>query len=433
MNLVTKDLVYATDYCGVKSGRDVNKFKEMNLTPLAAQKVSAPTIAESPVNIECKVTEIKELGSHHMFMAEVVSVQVSDDYMNVDCIEYVSDSDFPLISLYSTSKDYRITAPDTIYKKLHDIQYETKLLNSKYSEFNLEYNAYKLSIPKEMIQFSSAKPTLAYSLKYKQSKLKSDLLFKFDTTNSIKYDFAGLPNAQSFYLISDIDNEKPIYTSDYINYMKTGYNFDKASINRQTTVSSALAATSILGGVAGIAAGAATGGVSAAAGISLITGGISSAINIINNRIAAEADIKRKITAYQNSSTGISGVNALDLRKEYKAFDLYIREYEMSEDLKNYIYNLFREFGYQLNIVDNPHDYMYSRLYYNYIKLGKCDFTSRTKSYYAKNLDLLNEYKRISQEGYYVYHPYFYLTESGVDKYMFDFNKEYENFERSLE
>ncbi len=83
VNLVTKDLVFATDYCGVKSGRDVNKFKEMKLTPLAAQKVSAPIIAESPVNIECKVVEELPLGSHTMFVAEVVNVTVEDAYLNV--------------------------------------------------------------------------------------------------------------------------------------------------------------------------------------------------------------------------------------------------------------------------------------------------------------------------------------------------------------
>lgn len=82
INLTTKDLAYATDYCGVKSGRDIDKFAKMNLTADKASVVSCPIIAESPVNIECKVTEIKELGSHDMFIAEVVAVDVSDDYMD---------------------------------------------------------------------------------------------------------------------------------------------------------------------------------------------------------------------------------------------------------------------------------------------------------------------------------------------------------------
>lgn len=82
VNLVTKDLTFAADYCGVKSGRDTDKFKEMHLTPLKSQKISAPGIAESPVNIECRVTEVKELGSHDLFIAEVLNVTADDRYMD---------------------------------------------------------------------------------------------------------------------------------------------------------------------------------------------------------------------------------------------------------------------------------------------------------------------------------------------------------------
>ena len=83
VNLTTEELAYATDWCGVKSGRDFDKWKEMKLTPVKAEKLEyAPMIGECPVNIECKVVEVKELGSHAMFLAEVVSVQVDDAYMD---------------------------------------------------------------------------------------------------------------------------------------------------------------------------------------------------------------------------------------------------------------------------------------------------------------------------------------------------------------
>ena len=83
VNLTTKDLARATDWCGVKSGRDVDKFQQMHLTAAKAIHLkSAPIIAESPVNIECKVKEVLELGSHHMFLAEVAGVQISEKYMN---------------------------------------------------------------------------------------------------------------------------------------------------------------------------------------------------------------------------------------------------------------------------------------------------------------------------------------------------------------
>ncbi|MGN0411633.1 MAG: flavin reductase family protein [Lachnospiraceae bacterium] len=82
VNLTTEDLVFATDYCGVKSGRDVDKWKEMNLTRESGEVVKAPMIKESPVNIECRVTEEKDLGSHVMFLAEVVSVHADKAYMD---------------------------------------------------------------------------------------------------------------------------------------------------------------------------------------------------------------------------------------------------------------------------------------------------------------------------------------------------------------
>lgn len=82
VNLTTKDLVRACDYCGVTSGRDVDKFEKMKLTPIKLPNVSVPGIKESLLNIECRVKKIEELGSHTMFIADVVGVTVDDEYMD---------------------------------------------------------------------------------------------------------------------------------------------------------------------------------------------------------------------------------------------------------------------------------------------------------------------------------------------------------------
>ena len=82
INLTNKDLAYATDWCGVKTGAKVDKFKEMHLTKEECQFVSAPAIKESPLSIECKVTDIKEFGSHHMFIADVMSIDADEKYIN---------------------------------------------------------------------------------------------------------------------------------------------------------------------------------------------------------------------------------------------------------------------------------------------------------------------------------------------------------------
>lgn len=82
INLTTEELAHATDYCGVRSGREVDKWKEAKLTPVKSDLVKAPCIAESPVNIECRVVRTEHLGSHDMFLAEVAAVHVDDRYMD---------------------------------------------------------------------------------------------------------------------------------------------------------------------------------------------------------------------------------------------------------------------------------------------------------------------------------------------------------------
>ncbi len=82
INLTTAELAFATDYCGVKSGRDVDKLRTLKLTPLPADKVRAPLIKESPVNIECQVTQVIQLGSHDLFLAKVAAVHADEAYMD---------------------------------------------------------------------------------------------------------------------------------------------------------------------------------------------------------------------------------------------------------------------------------------------------------------------------------------------------------------
>lgn len=82
INLPTVELVKATDYCGVKSGRNVNKFQEMKLTPVMGQEVSCPMIAETPVNLECKVTRVMSFPTHDMFLADIVAVHADDSLLD---------------------------------------------------------------------------------------------------------------------------------------------------------------------------------------------------------------------------------------------------------------------------------------------------------------------------------------------------------------
>lgn len=125
INLTTRRLVKATDFCGVRSGRDYDKFKEMDLTAVYDEDTGCTMIEESPVNIVCRVTEIKELGSHDMFLAEVVAVYVDDTYMDekgkfhlnaTDLIAYSHGSYFTLGQQLGTF-GYSVMKPKTTKKK----------------------------------------------------------------------------------------------------------------------------------------------------------------------------------------------------------------------------------------------------------------------------------------------------------------------------
>lgn len=100
INLTTEEMARATDWCGVRSGRDYNKFAETGLTPAPAAVVKAPVVAEAPLSIECRVKEIVKLGSHDMFIAEVVNVQADDRYMDPATGRWALEKSLPLVYLH---------------------------------------------------------------------------------------------------------------------------------------------------------------------------------------------------------------------------------------------------------------------------------------------------------------------------------------------
>ena len=126
INLTTRKLARATDYCGVKSGRDVDKFADMHLTAAPSVKIEAPAIAESPVNIECKVTQVLELGSHDMFIAEVMAVNVDESLLDEKGTLHLSDAD---LIAYSHGRYYGLG--DFIGKFGYSVQKPSKPKSSR--------------------------------------------------------------------------------------------------------------------------------------------------------------------------------------------------------------------------------------------------------------------------------------------------------------
>jgi flavin reductase (DIM6/NTAB) family NADH-FMN oxidoreductase RutF len=137
INLTNKDLAKATDYCGVRSGREVDKFKDMKLTCGKADKLEyAPIIEESPVSIECKVTEVKKLGSHHMFIAEVLAVDVDEKFMDDRGKFRLNDSD---LMVYSHGEYYNLK------NKLGTFGYSVKRKSSNHKSSNHKSSNHKSS------------------------------------------------------------------------------------------------------------------------------------------------------------------------------------------------------------------------------------------------------------------------------------------------
>ncbi|MFV0398203.1 MAG: flavin reductase family protein [Bacteroidales bacterium] len=99
INLTTKEMAYATDWCGVRSGEEYNKFEEMKLTPIPSKYVQAPLVEESPVSIECRVREIISLGTHDMFLADVINITVDDRYLDPETGQFkLSDANLLVYS-----------------------------------------------------------------------------------------------------------------------------------------------------------------------------------------------------------------------------------------------------------------------------------------------------------------------------------------------
>lgn len=121
INLTTKDLAFATDYCGVRSGRNYDKWSDCHLTKEKADQVLCPMIKESPVNIECKVSQIQELGSHHMFIADVVAVHVDDTLLDEHNTFHLNDS-----NLISYSHGTYLTLGEPVGKFGYSIQKKEK-------------------------------------------------------------------------------------------------------------------------------------------------------------------------------------------------------------------------------------------------------------------------------------------------------------------
>lgn len=326
--------------------------------------------------------------------------------LNTEFLSYV-DGGFDLDEL-----QLAYNAGDLSANKNHDIKYESKLYNSNFYSVKYAYDNFEKEILLERFNVRTDFP--GNVIKFKQSNnISSNSLFDIQAINGTYEE----PTLYGRYLNVNRQNELALFSSDYINYIRTGYNYDKKAKERQRYSNIMSIGLSAAGSVAGFAASAITGGVSTAAAIGTTQSLINGISNAIFQAISAEDAINQKLESTKQSPASVSNTEDLNLLSYYNGNRLIHYTESVSDEVKNSIYTLFRLTGYACNEYGVPN--VSSRLYYNFLQ---CDADIEESSWTA-GTDFLDDIKSRLKTGITIFHKV-----NG----SYDFQQTKENFETWL-
>ena len=301
----------------------------------------------------------------------------------------------------------------TNYANKNMVRYvsDPKLYHSSFSLFKLVYDSYSLPIAMERAHYS--KPTAKFTLEMKASNsIQSNLVFHFVTTD-INY----IDNADySLYLVSTRNNEVPIYNNAYIDYLRNGYNFDRKSQTREAALTWTTTALSLVGSAASFALTPVTGGLSAVAGVGLLTSSVASIGRAITATVQNESNIQKTLEQTKSQATNVSGVDDLDLLKYYGKNKAHFMKYTVSENMKKKLNDLFYYCGYAYQNYGKPD--LNSRLWFNFVQ---CDPVFQRTGVYNEYLDDISAHFKL---GVTIFHH----DENG----NYDLKQTKENWEVSL-
>ena len=291
----------------------------------------------------------------------------------------------------------------------YDIKYESKLYNSSFYTLKYMYDNFEKEFLLERYHTSILNPGI--DIKFKQSNnISSNSLFDLTAYNG-SYDE---PLVYGQYLNVNRSNEVALYSSDYINYIRTGYNYDKKAKELQFQSSLTSTGLSTIGSIFSAAFG---GGIGQAAAISAGTSVFKSIVDTINSQIQAENNIQQKLDQTRLSPTSVSSTEDLNLLSYYNGNRLLKVQESIQDRIKNSIYNLFRLTGYACNDYGIPQTD--TRLYYNFIQ---CD-PQFDESKWNYSQSFLDDIKAKYNVGVTVFHR--------VNN-AYDFLQTMENFEKWL-
>ena len=292
--------------------------------------------------------------------------------------------------------------------KTNNIKYESKLYNSSFFSLKYIYDNFEKEFLLERYTARTAFPGVL--IRFKQSNnISSNSIFRFDTVNGTYKE----PTLYGEFLNVNRQNEVALYNSDYLNYIRNGYNYDKKAATQQLV--SGIIGTGL--GIAGAAASVflpAAGVVGAAGAISFATSSVSSLVSTINTAISNEQAIQQKLDTAKRSAASVSNTEDLNLLSYYNGNRLIRYTEDINDNIKQGLYNLFRLTGYACNDYGIPN--VNSRLYYNFLQC-KADFEETDWTYGKAFLD---DIKAKYEIGVTIFHK--------VDN-SYDFQQTKENFE----
>lgn len=294
-------------------------------------------------------------------------------------------------------------------------RYESKIYNSNYYGIKYFYDSFEKEFLLE--RYSSVvdgTETPFAGIKFKQSNnISSSSLFDFQFYNG-QYDE---PTPYSRYLNSNRQNEIALYTNDYLNYIRTGFNYDKKIKNTNNVANWIGAGVSIAGAVASFASSIYTSGAGIAAGVALTTSAVATLTSAITNTVSSEQSLDQKLRQLRQQSSSVSNTEDLNLLSYYNGNRLLITREAATDEVLTALYNLFNRTGYACNDYSIPQ--FNSRRYYNFLQ-AKIDID---ESLWKYGKSFLDDIRARFEIGVTVYHR---VNDS------YDWSQEKENFESWL-
>ena len=295
---------------------------------------------------------------------------------------------------------------------VHDITMESKLFNSNFYGIRYYYDNFEKEFLLERYSPKLSNTQNIYAtIKFKQSNnISSNSLFDFELTNANYNE----PTVYSRYMMANRSQEMALYTNDYLNYIRNGYNYDKKIKNAQNTANKIGLAASVVGATASFVSSIWTGGAGVAAGISFATSAIASLTSTIVTIQNNEMTLAQKLEDESRKASSVSTMDDTNLLAYYNGNRLISTREQCTEQMRQAIYNLFRLTGYGCNEYGIPN--FNSRIYYNFVQC-KAAFDESNWKY---GQDFLNDIRSRFEIGVTVYHR---LNDS------YDWLQEKENFE----